>query len=295
MRIVGAKPYTYGAHIFLWADRWSDDRLGLIDRAAGLGLGCLEIAVGDDVVCSPVHARARAEAAGISLITSPGGAWPMDCDLSRDEPEARARGLAWHRCEIERAAEFGAIAYTGALYGHPGNVARRIPPPDELPRTAEGLHRLATRAAELGIALAIEPMSHFRTHLVNTPEQAMQLIALADHPNLYVLFDTYHMITEVRDYAAAIATLVPRLWGVHACENDRGVPGGGLVPWDALFRALHTASFSGPILLETYNSSHSGFAESRGMFHGVCPDGDAFVHAGIEYLEDVRRITAPPR
>jgi sugar phosphate isomerase/epimerase len=40
-------------------------------------------------------------------------------------------------------------------------------------------------------------------------------------------------MTEERDYAAAIRTLAPRLWCVHTCENDRGVPGGGLAPWDA--------------------------------------------------------------
>jgi D-psicose/D-tagatose/L-ribulose 3-epimerase len=282
---------TYGAHIFLWVERWSDEHLDLIDRAAALGLGCLEIAVGDEVVCSAANARARAEACGIELIVSPGGEWPMDCDISRDDFDERARGLAWHRREIERAAEFGAIAYTGALYGHPGNVARRIPPADELPRTAEGLHTLATRAAELGITLALEPMSHFRTHLVNTPAQAMRLIDLADHPNLFVLFDTYHMVTEVRDYAAAIATLAPRLWGIHACENDRGVPGGGLVPWESLFRALHAARFAGHILLETYNSSLGDFAERRGMFHGVCPDGDVFVRDGLAHLEGVRKKT----
>ena len=28
------------------------------------------------------------------------------------------------------------------------------------------------------------------------------------------------------------------LWGLHACENDRGVPGGGLVPWRDIFTAL---------------------------------------------------------
>ena len=284
--------YTYGAHIFLWVERWSDAHLDLIDRAAALGLGCLEIAVGDDVECLPAKARERAQACGIELIVSPGGEWPMACDISRDNPDERALGLAWHTREIERAAEFGAIAYTGALYGHPGNVERRVPPADELPRTAEHLHTLATRAADLGVALALEPMSHFRTHLVNTPAQAMRLIELADHPNLYVLFDTYHMVTETRDYAAAIAALAPRLWGVHACENDRGVPGGGLVPWEDLFQALHRTHFNGHILLETYNSALGGFAEQRGMFHGVCPDGDAFVRTGIAHLEAMRKQAA---
>ena len=126
----------------------------------------------------------------------------------------------------------------------------------------------------------LEPMSHFRTHIANTPEQIMRLVALADHPNLGVLLDTYHMIPEVRDFGAAIRTVGDRLWGLHACENDRGVPGGGLVPWDHVFAALRDIAFDGFVLLEAYNSSLSDFAFRRGMFHDVCPDGEAFARAG---------------
>jgi D-psicose/D-tagatose/L-ribulose 3-epimerase len=134
------------------------------------------------------------------------------------------------------------------------------------------------------VAIVIEPMSHFRTHLVNTPEQAMRLIDLADHPNLTVLFDTYHMITEVRDFAQAIRTVSDRLWGLHACENDRGAPGGGLVPWSPVFSALREIEFDGYVLMEAYNSGTGDFAVRRGMFHDVCPDGEAFVRSGLEFL-----------
>ncbi len=47
----------------------------------------------------------------------------------------------------------------------------------------------------------------------------MQLITLADHDNLYALLDTYHLVTEIRDYARAIHTVRNRLWGLHACEK----------------------------------------------------------------------------
>ena len=153
------------------------------------------------------------------------------------------------------AAALGAVAYTGALYGHPGTVLRRIPPVDEYPRTAEGLHALAAYGAALGVVVVLEPMSHFRTHIANTPAQTMRLIELADHPNLKVLLDTYHMVTEVRDYGQAVRESQGRLWGLHACENDRGAPGGGLVPWDALFTALSETDFDGYVMLESYNSS----------------------------------------
>ena len=77
-----------------------------------------------------------------------------------------------------------------------------------------------------------------------------------------------------------------RLWGLHACENDRGVPGGGLVPWEAVFGALQGISFRGYLVLETYNSSLGDFAYRRGIFQNVCPDGAAFVRQGLGFLRE---------
>jgi D-psicose/D-tagatose/L-ribulose 3-epimerase len=273
-----------GLHCYLFTERWSDDRLDVLATARDLGAECFEVVVGDDIDFTPRLTRQRAEALGLTLTVGPGGLWPTECDISADEPGDRAKGLAWHCQQIDLAGELGAAAYTGALYGHPGTVKRRVPPADEYPRTAEGLHRLAEHAASRGVVLALEPMSHFRTHIANTPEQIMRLVTLADHPNLGILLDTYHMIPEVRDFGAAIQTIGDRLWGLHACENDRGVPGGGLVPWDHVFAALRDIAFDGFVLLEAYNSSLSDFAFRRGMFHDVCPDGEAFARQGLAFL-----------
>lgn len=274
----------YGAHSYIFTERWADDQVAVLDTVKKLGLDCFEIGVGDDVLFTPELTRRRAAGLGLELFVGPGGEWPIACDLSSDLPEDRERGLTWHKKQVDLAKRMGALAYCGALYGHPGVVKRRRPPAGEFRHTAESLQQLAEYGEGQGIRIVLEPMSHFRTHVVNKPEQLMALIAQADHPNLYVLFDTYHMITEVRDYAQAIRTVRDRLWLVHACENDRGVPGGGLVPWDTIFRTLNEIDFQGYILFEAYNSSVGDFAHRRGMFHDVCPDGIAFVQEALAFV-----------
>ncbi len=223
--------------------------------------------------------RQHAQALGIELSVGPGNLWPQNCNISDDDPQNRQRGLAWHKKTIDQAAELGASAYCGAAYSHPGHVCRRRPPADELPRTAENLHLLAEYSRARGMLLVIEPMSRFRNHLINTAAQAVQLIQLADHPNLRVTLDTYHMITEERDYGAAIRQALPVLWGIHACENDRGVPGGGLVPWPAVFDALTDVQGGIRLLLETYNTGPGDFGFSRGIFQNLCPDPEVFIRA----------------
>lgn len=275
----------FGAHIYIFTERWADERLEILDTAAEMGLDCLEIAVGDDVTFTPSLTRQRAESLGLELIVSPGGLWPVELDLSAEDQSQRAAGLAWHRRQVDLAHELGAVAYTGCLYGHPGIIRPRPPALEEYERIAGELHRLAEYGQARNVAIVLEPMSHFRTNLVNTPSQAVRLASLADHPNLGILLDTYHMVTEVRDYAVAIRTVGRRLWGVHACENDRGVPGGGLVPWESVFRALLDTGFDGYVLMESYNSSLGDFAHRHNMFHDICPDGPEFIRSGLAFLK----------
>ena len=276
--------FIFGAHQFLWKSHWTDGDLHLLDRAQTLGLTLFEISLGDDVRFDRGRLRRHAESLGIELTVGPGNLWPQDCNISADEAHHRQLGLAWHKKAIEQAAELGAVAYCGAIYSRPGHVCRRLPPDDELLRAADNLHALAEHASGVGVRLVIEPMSRFRIHLVNTAAQAVNLVRLAAHPNLRVNLDTYHMITEERDYGAAIRCALPLLWGVHTCENDRGVPGGGLVPWTTVFDALGEATGCVRLMLETYNTGPDGFGYSRGIFQNLCPDPERFVRQGLDFL-----------
>ena len=271
-----------GAHIYLWTERWSDSEVGLLDRARGLGLDAIELSVGLDVHFSAALTRRTAEANGLMLLVGPGGAWPDGADLSDDDPVNRRRAREFHQGIVDQTAELGAVAYAGALYGRPGKVLKRRPPPDEQSRTAEGLHALAEYAQRAGVKIVLEPMSRFRSHVVNTPRQMLNLVNTAAHPNLHILLDTYHLVTEVRDFAADIRAVGDRLWGLHACENDRGVPGGGLIPWPAVFGAL-PATQCAYVGFEGYNTGLGDFGWRRGIFQNVCPDGDAFVRQAIAF------------
>ena len=153
----------YGVHSYVFTDRWADDKLDILDTVKELGLDCFEIGVGDDVPFTAELTRRRAEILGLELLISPGGEWPIECDLSSDSPAGRKRGLAWHKKQVDLANKLGAVTYCGALYGHPGVVKRRRPPTDEYEHTAESLHHLAEYGEQNGVRIVLEPMSHFRT------------------------------------------------------------------------------------------------------------------------------------
>ncbi len=276
--------FRFGAHQFLWKSHWTDADLAILDAARRLGCTLFEISLGDDVAFDRPAVRRHAAALGLELTVGPGNRWPADCNPAADDPACRRKGIEWHQRILGQAAELGAVACCGALYGYPGYVCRRRPPADEWPRVAESLHELAGFAAGLGIRLVIEPMSRFRTHLVNTAAQAVALLELAAHDNLRINLDTYHMVTEERDYAAAIRSALPVLWGVHACASDRGGPGGGIVPWPAVLAALGGATGCVRLMLESYNTGPGDLGYARGIFKNLCPDPEQFVREGMAFL-----------
>lgn len=277
--------FKYGAHQFLWVEHWSDGCLYILDQVHELGLNNFEISLGDDIFFNPKPVWEKSRALGLELTVGPGNIWPMECDISSPAEKNQQLGLAWHRRIIERTAELGAVAYCGAMYGHPGNILRQPRQFEELDRVAQNLIILAEFAKGLNVKLVIEPMSHFRTHLLHTGQEAFDLFTKVSHPNLFINLDTYHMVTEERDYAQAIKICGAALWGIHACESDRGIPGGGLVPWNDVFQALADACPHARILMETYNTGNQGFGCERGIFKDVCPDAQDFVKKGLHFLK----------
>ena len=277
--------YQYGAHQFLWVEHWTDECLPVLDEVSSLGLDCFEISLGDDVSFNPIPVRKRAVELGLELSIGPGNLWPMQCDISSESEDNQRLGMEWHRQIIIRVTDLGAVAYNGAIYGHPGNILRQPRQTAELERIAKNLYQLSAFAQSLNVKLVIEPTSRFRTHLVQSAKEAVDLVTMVGHPNLYINLDTYQMVTEERNYAAAIKTCGNALWGIHACESDRGVPGGGLVPWNEVFYSLADVCPNARILMETYNTGNTGFGYKRGIFKNVCPNAQDFVKNGLAFLK----------
>ena len=194
-------------------------------------------------------------------------------------------GLAWHSQQVDLAGRAGrgrptparctaTRAWSSAACRPPTSI--RAPP---RVCTAGGVRR------GRGVAIVLEPMSHFRTHLVNTPEQMhapdrrWRVTPTCTSSSTPTTWSPKSATT-----ARPSARSATRLWGLHACENDRGVPGGGLVPWERSSRRCTRSASTATCSSKTYNSSLGDFAYPRGMFHDVCPDGAAFARQGLAFI-----------
>ncbi len=100
------------------------------------------------------------------------------------------------------------------------------------------LRRLAGRAREMGITLGLEPVNRYESNLINTGDQALDLIAATGADNITLHLDSYHMNIEEGDVAGAIRHYRGRIGYVHVNESHRGYLGSGSIDFSGFFRSL---------------------------------------------------------
>jgi D-psicose/D-tagatose/L-ribulose 3-epimerase len=276
-----------GIHAMAWTPHWSDDSLPLVDRVAGLGLDFIEIPLMgiDDVHPRPI--RARLDDAGIDVVTST--VLGESTDLTSPDPDVRAAGLAYLRRCVDVTAELGAPQFSGVIYAMHGKRPRERPAQQEWEWSAECLARLAEHAGKAGITLGLEPVNRYESPMINTCEQALRLADMVGAPNVKVHLDTYHMNIEEKGWAGPVALAGERLCHFHLCENDRGIPGSGLVDWQALFGALGEIHYDGYAGLESFVDVSADMVAGTCVWRDLAPSGDVLVNEGTAFLRDLAR------
>jgi D-psicose/D-tagatose/L-ribulose 3-epimerase len=276
-----------GIHAMAWAAHWSDESLPLIDRVAELGLDFIEIPLMDVEDVHPAPIRERLDAAGIDVVTSTVLGAPTD--ITSDDAEVRAAGVDYLRRCIEVTAELGASQLSGVIYGMHGKRPRSRPDEEDWRRSAEGLAGAAEDAATAGIAIGIEPVNRYESPLVNTCEQAVRLADMVGAPNVRIHLDTYHMNIEEKSWADPVRLAGERLCHFHLCENDRGIPGTGLVDWEELFGALGELRYDGYAGLESFVDVSEDMVAGTCVWRDLAPSGDVLVREGTAFVRDLAR------
>jgi D-psicose/D-tagatose/L-ribulose 3-epimerase len=173
-------------------------------------------------------------------------------------------------------------------------LARALPASErrsEWDRVVGSLREAAQTAVAAGVRIALEPLNRFETDRVNTVEQGLRLCDAIGVDAIGLHLDTFHMHLEERDSGAAVraALVAGRLFHVHACENDRGVPGRGQVAWPAIAAALRDGGYDGDVVIESFTPAVTSIAAAVRLWRPVAPDQDTIAREGLAFL---RRLMA---
>lgn len=275
-----------GASTWIWASPFRDSELGLVARAKEFGFDVLELAVEDPALISPELVRAAGEEVGMGFTVC--GAFGPDRDLSHEDPALRRIGIEYVQQCVDLAAAIGAPHFVGPIYSAVGKT-RMLEPAERRAQhelAVESLKHLAAYAGERHVKLAVEPLNRFETDLVNTTEQALELVDRVGAANVGVLLDTFHMNIDEKSIGDAIRLAGDRLIQVHTCENDRGTPGTGHFPWRDLFDALADIHFEGPLVIESFTPAVREIAKAVSLWRPLDAPSDELAQRGAAFLRE---------
>jgi sugar phosphate isomerase/epimerase len=142
---------------------------------------------------------------------------------------------------FERAAELG-----GQLIVFGSGGARTVP--QGFPRQTawqqlvDFVRRAGEQAAQVGMTVCIEPLNRSESNVLNDVHEAAQLAQAADHPQVSVLADLYHIVreTEPMEHLIEASSWISH---VHVADTERRAPGQGTYPYPAFFSALQQINY----------------------------------------------------
>ncbi len=238
----------FGVNTWVWVSpTTTKDFAELVPKVKAMGFDIIEVGIEDTLALDYKEAAiiAKDHQLGVSL----GAAMGPDRDLIIDDLAIQQNALAYIKHCIDACHTIGATNLIGPIYAAVGRTWQQNADAREkdMQTLIKHLKFLSEYAHNNGVVLCLEPLNRFETSFINTVEQMNEVIDRVDHLACKVLLDTFHMNIEEKTLGDAIRSCGHRISQIHACENDRGAPGSGHVPWNDVAQALKDIGYDGPV------------------------------------------------
>jgi D-psicose/D-tagatose/L-ribulose 3-epimerase len=271
-----------GMNLLLWATHVTEEHFPLLARLKRAGFDGVEIPLfaGDVAHYRTVRKEIDNHGLGCTAVTvCTEAANPISPD-----PGLRQAGLDHIKWAIDMTNVLGGTHLCGPFHSPLGVFSGTGPTADEKKRAADVLHQAAGEAKKANVVLAIEYLNRFECYLCTTAADTRVLVHQVGHPNLRMMYDTFHANIEEKDAAGAIGAISDVLAHVHVSENDRGTPGTGHVPWDETFRALRRIGYDGWLVIEAFGRALPDLAAATKVWRDLFPSDEEVYTQGLRFV-----------
>jgi len=107
------------------------------------------------------------------------------------------------------------------------------------------LMRSARVASNYGVHLLMEPLNRYESNIINTLEDAVELIESIGSEFIKILGDTFHMNIEERSLCESLREAKKYLYHVHIADSNRQAPGQGHLDFRKIMDTLEEIGFKG--------------------------------------------------
>jgi D-psicose/D-tagatose/L-ribulose 3-epimerase len=273
----------FGVNTFIWSGTFDPSNFGLLPTIKEAGFDGVEI---------PLLRPQEFQASSIRKAIEANGLECNVCTVLVDglslisESSDIRRRTSLHLQDVAKAAaEAGAKIVAGPLYSPVGYLPGRRRTIDEWTWAVEGFQSVGDTLAAHDVTFAIEPINRFETYFLNTATDSARLSEEIGHPNIGILFDTFHANIEEKNIAAGYQTVGSHLKHVHTCENDRGIPGSGHVEWKEVFDALRAMKYDGWLTIEGFGFALKDLSAAAAIWRDIELTPESIAFDGVKFLK----------
>lgn len=273
----------YGMNLLLWTSNVDESIFPLLEQIKEWGYDGVELPVFDFNAANFEKTGAKLQELGL-------GATAVTVCTAEENPisedaSVREAGLNRIRQAIDMCAASGATHLCGPLHSALGEFTGRGRTEDEWKWGQETLAKAADYAQQQNVTLVVEYLNRFECYFLNCAEDCARFTREVNHPNLKMMYDSFHANIEEKNIGEAVRACADQLVHVHISENDRSTPGEGGVNWDATFAALKEVNYDGWMVIEAFGLALPDLAAATRIWRRMFPSEEHLATQGLAFMK----------
>ena len=272
-----------GFNMLLWTTHVTEEDLPLLETLKGIGYEGVEIPLfeGDVAHFEKVGKAIKDNGLGCTSVTVIPDEEHNPISADAKNRQAAVEHLKW---AIDCSAALGSDVLCGPFYQPLGVFSGEGPTEDEKQRAAEVHSKAAEVAAAANLPLSVEFLNRFECYFLNTMADAADYVKRVNHPNVGVLYDTFHANIEEQDPVGCISSHIDVINHVHISENDRGTPGKGHIDWPGTFKALRSGGYDKWLVIEAFGRALPDLAAATRVWRDFFPSRESVYTEGLKFV-----------
>lgn len=273
----------YGLNLLLWTSGVDESIFPTLEKIKSWGYDGVELPIFDMQL--PAYQKIGKKLAELGLESTAVTVCTDDANPISPDAAIRQAGVERIKKAVDMCAAAGATLLCGPLHSALGTFVGRGRTEEEWKWAQESLAKAADYAQQHNIILVVEYLNRFEAYFLNSAEDTGRFCREVDHPNLKMMYDTFHANIEEKNPITAVDSCKDQLVHVHISENDRSTPGEGQIHWDASFEALRRAKYDGWLTIEAFGLALPELAAATRIWRRMFPNEEYLAKQGLAFMK----------
>ena len=273
----------YGMNLLLWTAEVDETHDPLLDQIKGWGYDGVEV---------PIFALDAPRYTRLGRTLDAAGLERTAVTVSTDDANPISESPAVRQAAVERLKQVvdvchlaGVKKLCGPLHSALGRFTGQGPTADEWKWAQDTLAQVADHARQADVLLVLEYLNRFECYFLNSAADCARFVTELNHPQVRMMYDTFHANIEEKSIAGAIKTCAPVLAHVHISANDRSTPGEGTIDWATTFESLKDVKYDGWLVVEAFGLALPALAAATKIWRRMYPSEEYLATQALKFMQ----------